>query len=114
MKKISFSGIGEVVATFLVDGQVEKGQVVKVTDSGAVGPCDAGDAVFGVAVAADNGYAAVQVAGFAEMRAAADPGAGLVKLSADGDGGVKEDGTAGKEFWVVDWDDAAKTAVVRL
>lgn len=114
MKKISFGGIGEVVATFLAEGRVEEGQVVKITDSGTVGPCDEGDAVFGVAVAVDNGYAAVQVAGFAGVSAAADPGAGLVKLSADGSGGVKEDSTAGKEFWVVDWDGAAKTAVVRL
>ena len=39
--KISFEGIGEVVATFACGEGVAAGQVVKVTEDGTVGACSA-------------------------------------------------------------------------
>ena len=56
--KISFEGIGEVVATFACGEGVAPGQVVKVTEDGTVGACAATDKFCGVALSAEDGYAA--------------------------------------------------------
>ena len=61
--KISFEGIGEVVATFACGEGVAAGQVVKVTEDGTVGPCTDGEKFCGVALSAEDGYAAVQLGG---------------------------------------------------
>ena len=44
MSKLSFEGIGAVVATFSAGEGVKGGQPVKLTGNGAVGPCSAGEA----------------------------------------------------------------------
>ena len=64
MSKISFEGIGAVVATFAAADGVKGGQVVKVSANGTVGPCSAGDKFCGVALEPRAGAAGVQVAGF--------------------------------------------------
>lgn len=79
MSKISFEDIGSVVATFLADSGVKGGQVVKLTGSGRVGPCSAGDAFCGVALAGDGDGGVKK----------AETG-GVTVLVAD----VKDDGTA--------------------
>ena len=66
-----------------------------------------------MALAGTNQFAAVQVGGFAEVKATGEIGLGWVKLSADGNGGIKKD-TAGREYLVVNYDSAAGTAVVYL
>lgn len=95
MSKISFEDIGSVVATFLADSGVEGGQVVKLTGSGQVGPCSAGDAFCGVALEPRAGMAAVQVKGFMSVKTADTLTVGWATLAGDGDGGVKAVETGG-------------------
>lgn len=110
---ISFEGIGEVVATFACGEDVTAGQVVKVTDNGTVGACAAGDQICGVALSAEDGYAAVQLAGLVKAPVTGNSVTlGWVKLAADGDGGVKKDDTNGREHLVVRVE--SDGAVVRL
>ena len=100
--KISFEGIGEVVATFACGEGVAAGQVVKVTEDGTVGACSASEKFCGVALSAEDGYAAVQLGGL--VKAPTSGGsitAGWCKLSADGSGGVKLDTSTGTEYLVV-------------
>ena len=111
--KISFEGIGEVVATFACGAGVAAGQVVKVTADGTVGTCSAGEKFCGVALSAEDGYAAVQLGGLVKVPVSGGSvTAGWVKLSADGSGGVKLDSTAGTERLVVRVE--TDVAVVRL
>lgn len=113
MQKISFEGIGSVVATFTAGEGVKVGAVVKISGSGAVSACVAGDRFCGAALALRDGCAAVQVGGLATLAASGAVALGWVKLSADGAGGVKPD-TGGGEFLVVATDTGAGTAVVRI
>lgn len=100
--KISFEGIGEVVATFACGEGVSAGQVVKVTEDGTVGACSASEKFCGVALSAENGYAAVQLGGLVKVPTSGGSiTAGWCKLSADGSGGVKKDDSAGVEYLVV-------------
>ena len=91
MSTISFDGIGEVVATFTCGADVKAGQVVKASGNGAVDKCGDGDRFCGVALTAEDGYAAVQVAGLVKVAAAEGVAVGWNKLLADGTGGVKKD-----------------------
>lgn len=110
--RVSFEGIGEVMATFYAGEGVKGGQVVKLGGDGEVAPCAAGERFFGVAVSGSDGYAGVQVAGFAQMKC--EEGAvetGYVTLTADGSGGVKkaDGGDKGQEYLVVSVDDGYAT-----
>lgn len=89
MSRISFEGIGAVVATFAAGEGVKGGQVVKLTGNGAVGPCAAGDAFCGVAMEPRAGVAAVQVGGFVTAAFSGELAVGRATLVADGQGGVK-------------------------
>ena len=109
----SYRGIGEVTASFGVkDGaQLAAGTPVKLSASGEVTACAAGDAPMGVVCVCRNGCAAVQLRGTAAVAcsgAAISPG--YVKLAADGNGGVCA-GTA-REFLVLAVEDG--TAVIML
>lgn len=113
MSKISFEGIGEVVATFVCGEGVNAGQVVKLTGNGEVGKCSDGDRFCGVALTAEDGYAAVQVAGLVKVAAAEGVAVGWNRLLADANGGVKKDSaTTGGEYLVISVD--SDSAVVRL
>ncbi len=112
MKKVSFEGIGEVMATFTAKNGLEGGQVCKVTGRGEVGTCVAGDHFCGVAAAVDDGLAVVQVGGIMLAKYSGTVSAGWVKLAADGSGGVKADTTNGVEHLVVDVDTTGKVAAV--
>jgi hypothetical protein len=89
MKKISFDGVGEVVATFAVGEDVTGGQVVKVTENATVGLCQAGDKFCGVALIPRAGFGGVQVKGFMTVRYSGALSLGKASLVADGTGGVK-------------------------
>lgn len=89
MNKISFADIGAVTATFMADGAVKGGQVVKITDSGKVGPCADNEKFCGVALNPRLGAAAVQVKGFVEVPCSGSITPGWAVLAADGKGGVK-------------------------
>ena len=113
MSQISYEDIGAVTATFAVSGEVKGGQVVKVSASRTVAPCTAGDKFCGVALSAEDGYAAVQLGGLVKVAATGeDIQAGWVKLSADSAGGVKKNDSAGVEYLVVRVE--TDGAVVRL
>ena len=45
--RVSFEGIGEVMATFYAGEGVKGGQVVKLGGDGEVAPCAAGERFFG-------------------------------------------------------------------
>lgn len=64
----NFRGLNAEVATFNCDSSVTtKGQLVKMSGSGSVSKCADGDLPIGVTVNVKNGYAAVQIRGFAEI-----------------------------------------------
>ena len=113
MSKISFEGIGEVAVTFLAEGKVSAGEVVSLAGDGTVKAAGQGERFFGVAVSEDKaGCAAVQTGGFAQVKCADSAvSVGYVKLTGDGDGGVKKAGTGdqGGEYAVVSASDGVIT-----
>ena len=108
---VSFEEIGRLAVTFGHEGCVA-GQVCKVSANGTVAPCAAGDKLCGIVEGVRGDYAAVQVAGFAEVPYSGSVALGHVSLCADGSGGVKAG--AGREYLVVSVDENAKTAVIKL
>ena len=108
---VSFEEIGRLAVTFGHEGCVA-GQVCKVSANGTVAPCAAGDKLCGIVEGVRGDYAAVQVAGFAEVPYSGSVGLGHVSLCADGSGGVKAG--AGREYLVVGVDENARTAIIML
>ena len=108
---VSFEEIGRMAVTFGQDG-CESGQVCKVSGSGTVAPCGAGEKFCGIVEGVRGDFAAVQVAGFATVAVSGSVGVGYVSLCADGQGGVKAG--AGREYLVVSVNENAKTAVIKL
>lgn len=111
--KHSYEGIGAWSATFTTENAGE-GQVVKLSGSGAVAACSAGDAFCGVAEAVRGAYCGVQMGGLARVGyTGTAPTVGLNKLTADGNGGVCT-AAAGAEYLVVAVDEAAGSCVIKL
>ena len=112
---ISFDGIGEVVATFLVeaDCELEPGDVVCLTGDSEVGLGTSGGLFCGVA---EDGYAAVQLDGLAVVHysGTAAPEVGWAMLAADGAGNVTAVKESGLSYLVLSVDEEAKLAVVKL
>ena len=108
MMNVSFQGMDELVLTFRAAGGLEKGDFVKVTDNGTVGPCASGDAPVGVALNVRNGFAAVQVRGFTEAEYTGTLALGWQEISAAGKKIAAAAG--GRRCLVADRDTAAKTA----
>ena len=108
---VSFEEIGRLAVTFGHEG-CQAGQVCKVSGNGTVAPCAAGDKLCGIVEGVRGDYAAVQVAGFAEVPYSGSVALGHVSLCADGSGGVKAG--AGREYLVVSVDENAQTAIIML
>ena len=108
---VSFEEIGRLAVTFGHEG-CQAGQVCKVSGNGTVAPCAAGDKLCGLVEGVRGDYAAVQVAGFAEVPYSGSVALGHVSLCADGSGGVKAG--AGREYLVVSVDENAQTAIIML
>ena len=108
---VSFEEIGRLSVTFVQEG-CTGGQVCRVTANGTVKPCAEGDKFCGIVEHVRGGHAAVQVAGFAEVKLTGVLNPGYASLCADGQGGVKDG--AGLEYLVVSVDANAKTAVIKL
>ena len=108
---VSFEEIGRLAVTFGHEGCLA-GQVCKVSANGTVAPCAAGDKLCGIVEGVRGDYAAVQVAGFAEVSYSGSVALGHVSLCADGSGGVKAG--AGREYLVVSVDENAQTAIIML
>jgi len=113
---VSFEGIGQWAATFACDDNVERGQVVKMTDNGIVGPCGANDAFCGMAAftAGDGTACSVILGGMVTASySGTAPSVGWANLSADGNGGVKVN-SDGRAYLVVAVDSISKTATFAL
>jgi hypothetical protein len=107
---VSFEEIGRLAVTFAAEGELGAGQVCMVSQNGTVAACAADGAFCGVTEGVRNGFAAVQVAGFAAVRCAEDVAVGYVNLCADGNGGVKAGGE--NKYLVVSVGNG--TAVIKL
>lgn len=115
--KVSFEGIGESVITFYNDGDngAVAGVPVKISGNGEVSACGAGERFFGVALAGEGDFAAVQVQGFVQLIYSGNaPSVGFVQLAADGSGGVKAVEADGGEFLAVEVDTTNKILGVML
>ncbi len=95
MRKYSYEGIGQWSATFACE-KVAEGQVVKISDSGTVSGCKAGERFDGVAVSVgrDGAACAVALGGMVKTGYSGEsaPAAGWCTLAADGSGGVTVSG----------------------
>ena len=112
---VSFEGIGQWSATFACT-DVQKGQVLKVSGSGEVAKCAAGDRFCGVVntVGRDGEACGVVLGGMVTVSyTGSAPAAGWTGLTADGEGGVKADGS-GEKYWVAAVDSAAMTVTFVL
>lgn len=116
---IGFNGVGEIVTTLRVeeDAQIEEGSAIVLTDSGEVGLGTDGGRLCGVVLhQEEDGLAAVQLGGLAEVRCAAAgmPEIGYAALCVDGAGCVKTTEDGGTDCLIVSVDQAAGTAVIKL
>lgn len=115
--KVSFEGIGESVITFYNDGEngAGAGVPVKMSGNGEISACGDGDRFFGISLANEGDFAAVQTGGYAELSyTGAAPEVGFAKLAADGNGGVKTVSEGGGEFLVIETDTANKILGIML
>lgn len=114
--KVSFEGIGESVVTFYNSktAVAGAGAPVKMSGNRAVSACADGERFFGVALACDSDFAAIQMGGYVELEyAGTAPAVGFAKLVSNGVGGVKTSETGG-EFVIVDVDTVSKTIGLML
>lgn len=112
---ICFEGVGQVAATFLVDGEdLQPGMMAALTGSGTVGLGADGDEPCGVLLGGVRaGAAAVQIGGAAKVNyTGAALEAGWQELACDGQGGVKAG--SGLKCLVLAVDEGEKTAVIKL
>jgi hypothetical protein len=115
MNKISFDGVGQILATFQVEDGALDGGVVTMTDSGTVGLGKDGDLPCGVLFGVeDDGMGAVQVEGMATVSFTGEaPAAGYAAFVCDGQGGVAKNAN-GRLCLVVSVDEDSQTAVIKL
>lgn len=124
---ICFEGVGQVAATFKVNGgnAVQPGMAVTLTGSGAVGLGAAGAALCGVMLGSvRGGAAAVQIGGVVKTAfSGTAPTVGWQELVCDGEGGVKtpsnvtSTGTTpaqGLKWLVLAVDEDEGTAIIKL
>lgn len=113
--KISFEGIGQVLATFAVEDTAVEGGAVTLTANGTMGLGGAGDPLCGVLLRRElDGFGTVQVEGMVCLGwSGSAPEVGYAALACDGTGGVMtaEDGAG---CLVVSVDEDSRTAVVKL
>lgn len=106
--KGSFEGIGQWAATFACANDVAEGQMVRVSENGAVTACADGEKFTGqaVVVGRDGAGCSVVMGGMVTAPyTGSAPALGWNGLSGNGTGGVKAD-TSGREYLVVDVDTA--------
>lgn len=104
--KGSFDGIGQWAATFTCAKDIAEGEMVKVSENGAVTACADGDKFAGQAavVGRDGAACSVVLGGMVTVPyTGSAPALGWSNLSANGTGGVKT-AASGREHLVVDVD----------
>lgn len=120
---ISFEGIGEVSATFLVKkdssgaSTVKPGNVVCLTGNNEVGLGTSGTVPLGVAASVSGDcYAGVVISGLVEVpyTGTTAPTAGWNTMAANGSGGMTVVTEKGASFLVISVDTTAETAVVKF
>lgn len=115
--KLSYEAIGQWCATFACSG-VTEGKTVKLSASGTVGACAAGDDFTGIAafVARSGDACSVQLGGMVTVpyTGTTAPAVGWETLAADGTGGVKAVTTGGRSYLVAAVDTTAKTVTFVL
>ena len=112
--KNSYEGIGQWAATFACS-DVAEGQAVKISGSGEVALCAAGDAFCGVVlhVSRDGEACSVAMGGMVTLPyTGSAPAAGWTGLAGDGKGGVKA--AEGRDYLVADVDESAMTVTFKL
>lgn len=113
---ICFEGVGQVAATFQVDGKdLEPGVAVALVGNGTVGLGADGDAPCGVLLGGVRaGAAAVQIGGAVQVGySGGAPAVGWQELACDGKGGVKM-AAGGLKCLVLSVDEGGKSVVVKL
>lgn len=99
---VNFNGYGENVATFIADSSLtQTGVPVKISADGTVKACATGENFCGICVGVRDGYAAVQLAGYAKVSTTAKLALGYTKLAA-GANGIVATSTSGREHLVID------------
>ncbi len=98
---VNFNGYGENVATFMADSNLTTAGVpVKMSADGTVAACSSGDKFCGICVGVRDGYAAVQLSGYATVSTTAKLALGYTSLAGDGKGNVAKN-DAGREYLVI-------------
>ena len=98
---VNFNGFNENVATVLAANTITAvGQPVKPSSEGGVTKCASGDVFCGIVTGLRNGYAAVQLTGYAEFPALARISVGYQKLAVNAAGQVVSNAN-GREYLVV-------------
>lgn len=97
---ISFHGYNENVLTFECTGDVQRGSLVTMDSSQKVRVAKDGECFLGVALGVRDGFAAVQLQGYCELKADEDIPVGRTRLVASRFGRVKSR-YEGIDVWVV-------------
>jgi hypothetical protein len=99
---VNFNGYGENMATFIADSNLtETGVPVKISADGTVAKCGGNELFCGICVGLRDGYATVQLAGYAKVKSAGKLTLGYTKLAATSTGTVAMN-TSGREYLVID------------
>ncbi len=103
---VSFNGFGENILTFEFQGDLSVGDPVMIVSSGTVQK--ASGKFCGICTGVRNGYASVQVSGYARASYTTAPAVGYSKISAE-NGKINADSSNGREYLVIDTDSSEKT-----
>lgn len=107
---IAFDGMKENMVTFEADTGLTTHTLCKMTGNGKVGNCLENDRFCGRVISQRTGFASVQIDGYIKAAYTGEtaPAPGYQKLNADGNGGVKVNAEATKDYLVLDVDTTNK------
>lgn len=107
--KVSFEGLGELVASFYKGSGAEKGKLVKVSANSTVAAAADGEVFAGMCIHSDDGFADVMLSGCVTCAyTGTAPTVGYAKLVSAGNGAVKV-AASGREYLVLNVDASAST-----
>lgn len=99
---VNFNGYGENIVTFLADNSLTEANVpVKIVADGTVAKCAANDVFCGICLGVRDGYATVQLSGYARVNTSSKLALGYTKLSAAANGKVSAN-DSGRALLVVE------------
>lgn len=97
--EINFNGYDNKALTFACEAGVTAGKPVKLSGSATISAAQTGESFIGVALSVRDGYAAVQLAGYTELKKNGNITPGYVKLAAAAEGVKAAEG--GREYLVL-------------